>query len=244
MKTLRLSILSLLLPFLSFLLSACAHHAPVPPLDLNSATPAISARYVTERQHNDQHDGHVEHEGHEEVEDFQNEWIFHRNAQRIEVHVPAQQTGEVWLRDGKTVFYQKLFHADKKIVEYQMEDLSGLNVAVNWRTNELMIDPAILKQLSITGEDWIDGHPALELSGMVDAIDYDVVWLVDLNLPHSIEKRDADGNHERTKMLGLETSPMPDSAHYESIDYADLGDRERDPFVMKIQDHLIGGHRH
>lgn len=238
MQTMRFS----LLLTLSFLLNACAHHAPVPPLDLNSATPAISARYLTERQHVASE--HEHHEAHEEARDFENEWVFQRSAQRIEVHLPAQQTGEVWLRDGKTVFYQKLFHADKKIIEYQMEDLSGLNVAVNWRTNELMMDPAILQHLSVTDEDWIDGHPALELSGTVDAIDYDVVWLVDLNLPHSIKKRDGNGNHEHTQLLTLESTPMPDSSPYESIDYADLGDRERDPFVLKIQDHLIGGHAH
>lgn len=238
MLTLRLSVLLLL----SLLLNACAQHAPVPPLDLNSAAPAVSARYVTERKHVESE--HEHHEEHEEEQDFKNEWIFHRSAQRIEVNIPTQQTGEVWLRDGKTVFYQKLFHSDKKIVEYQMEDLSGLNVAVNWRTNELMIDPAILQQLHVTGEDWIDGHPALELSGTVDAIDYDVVWLVDLNLPHAIKKRDANGNHEHTQLLGLEPSTSPHYQDYESIDYADLGDRERDPFVLKIQDHLIGGHVH
>ena len=157
-----LTMRSSLLLSLPFLLNACAHHAPVPPLDLNSAAPAISARYVTERKHVESE--HEHHEEHEVEQDFKNEWIFQRSAQRIEVQLPAQQTGEVWLRDGKTVFYQKLFHADKKIVEYQMEDLSGLNVAVNWRTNELMIDPAILQQLHVTDEDWIDGHPALELA--------------------------------------------------------------------------------
>ena len=54
-----------------------------------------------------------------------------------------------------------------------------------------------------------------------------MVWLVDLNLPHSIKKRDGNGNHEHTQLLALEASPLPDSSHYESIDYADLGDRER-----------------
>lgn len=241
MLSLRFS-LFLLLPFL---LNACAQQAPVPPLDLNSAVPAVNARYVTERQQAEaNHKGHDEHEHHADADDFKNEWIFQRSAQRIEVLIPAQQTGEAWLRDGNTVFYQKLFHADRKIVEYQMEDLNALKVAVNWRTNELMLDPAILQQLHVTGEDWIDGHPALALSGTVNAIDYDVVWLIDLNLPHAITKHDAEGNREQTQLRALEQTPMPDNRNYEVIDYADLGDRERDPFVLKIQDHLIGGHAH
>lgn len=232
----------LLFILLPFLLNACAHQAPVPPLDLQGAVPEVSARFVTERLQVE----HKQHNAHKEDQSFKNEWLFYRTAQRIEVDIPAQQIGEVWLRDGKTVFYQKLFHADQKIVEYQMEDLSALDVSVSWRTNEWILDPAILQKLKVTGKDWIDGHPALKFSGSVDKIDYEVVWLVDLNLPHSLEKRDATGNQVRTELLSLEqTSESRNNyQHYETIDYADLGDRERDPFVMKIQGHLIGGNVH
>lgn len=231
---------SLSLLILVVLLTACAQQPPVPPLDIQMTLPEISARYATER-----HQAHDDHDH----EAFENEWLFWRSAQRIEVSVPRQQTGEVWLKDGRTLFYQKVFHADRKIVEYQHEDLNALNVAVSWQTNALMIDPAVLQQLAVVDEDWIDGHPALELEGTVDGIQYEVIWLVDVNVPYTLEKQDAKGNQERTQLQALYSAGditllAPDSRDYEIIDYADLGDRERDPFVLKIQNYLPGGHVH
>jgi hypothetical protein len=241
----RFSLLAVVL-----LLGACAQQAPVPPLNLQAALPDVSARYSTERhQARNEHDHHDNKQDNMQDRDIENEWLFWRSTQRIEVNVPRQQTGEIWLKDGNTYFYQKLFHADRKIVEYQREDLSALNVAVNWHTNALMIDPAVLQQLAITGENWINGHPALELEGTVDGIEYEVVWLVDVNLPYRLEKHDANGNHEHTQLQALypagdTTLATADSGDYEIIDYADLGDRERDPFVQKIQHYLLGGEVH
>lgn len=234
------------LVFLLLLTGACMQQPPVPPLNLSAELPAVSARFVTERHH--AHSAHND-QASTQGSHFDNEWHFWRNATRIEISIPRQHTGEAWLLDGSTIFYQKLFHADRKLVEYRMEDLSALNVKMNWRTNALMIDPAVLQQLQVTGEDWIDGHPALELTGTVDAITYAVVWLVDVNLPYSLEQHDASGNHERTRLQELHSTgdsalAAPNSRDYEIIDYADLGDRERDPFVLKIQGFLPGGQVH
>lgn len=230
------------------LLTACAQQSPVPPLNLDVPLVDVSARFVTERFHAG--DAHEEHDGHAGAEGTaRSEWQFWRTASRIEMNIPARQTGEVWMRDGNAIFHQKLFHADRKIVEYQSADLDALNVPVQWRTNELMIDPQVLQQLQVDAENWSDGHPVLELSGTVDGIEYEVVWRVDLNLPQQLSKQDADGNRETTRLLNVElmaqaSAQQPDSSGYEIIDYADLGDRERDPFVIRIQNQLPGGHAH
>lgn len=243
---------------LGLLLVACAQQPPVPALNLSAPLVDVSARFVTERVHAGAE--HSDHAGHDDANHddessahaaegtARSEWQFWRSAGRIEMNIPARQTGEVWMQDGNTLFYQKLFHADRKIVEYQSADLDALNVPVQWRTNELMIDPQVLQQLQVEDEHWIDGHPALELSGTVDGIEYDVVWRVDLNLPQQLSKQDAAGNRETTRLLDAQllsssTAP-PDSSQYEIIDYADLGDRERDPFVLKVQNQLPGGHAH
>ncbi len=229
---------AMLISMLLLLASGCAHQPPVPALDVDAALSDLNARYITERHHSD----------HDEA-DVRNEWLFWRSANRVEISVPRQQTGEVWLKDGKALFYQKLFHEDHKIVEYQSDDLDALDVNVNWQTNQLMLNPTVLKQLKVEGEHWIDNHPALELAGTVDGIRYQVMWLVDLNIPQQLEKRDASGNHEITTLQDVQSGSAslqtaPDSRHYEIIDYADLGDRERDPFVVKVQSHLVGGDVH
>jgi hypothetical protein len=60
---------------------------------------------------------------------------------------------------------------------------------------------------------------------------------------------DKKGNSEFTTLQEIIADPdgalvVPDSTHYEIIDYADLGDRERDPFVQRVQSHLVGGDWH
>lgn len=247
MKFLRVTAI---LTVVAILLSACAQQPPVPPLNLEAPLAAVSARFVTERVRvADERADHADHdEPAQQAGTVTSEWQLWRSAQRIEMLIPAQQTGEIWLQDRNMVFYQKLFHADRKIVEYQSADLDALNVPVQWRTNELMIAPQVLQQLTVADERWQDGHPLLELEGTVDGIDYAVEWRSDLNLPQSLSKQDAHGNRETTRLL--EAQPLasatvaPDSSRYEIIDYADLGDRERDPFVLKIQNQLPGGHVH
>ena len=107
---------------------------------------------------------------------------------------------------------------------------------------------SMMQQLKVVDERWIDTHPALELAGTVSGIHYQVTWLVDLNAPYRLERHDQAGNSELTTLqeIHVDTAALaaPDSRNYEIIDYADLGDRERDPFVLKVQSHLVGGHWH
>lgn len=234
-------------------LLGCAQKAPeppVPPLNLNASLVDVYAHFETARVHAEQKtEEHVSHQHGDPQGKYSNEWQFWRSKARVEMLIPAQKTGEVWMQDKNMVFYQKVFHADKKIVEYQSADLESLNVPVQWRTNELMIAPDVLLALKIKNSRWQDGAPVLSLQGRIDGIDYEVDWRTDLNLPLYLSKTDAAGNRETTRLL--EATPLaqgpaaPDNRAYEIIDFADLGDRERDPFVIKIQNQLPGGeHAH
>jgi hypothetical protein len=107
-------------------------------------------------------------------------------------------------------------------------------------------------QLKPVDERWIDGHPARVYRGTVDKQKVEIVWLVDINLPQSIVRHDLDGKLiEQTTLAELQPLtgskwPCRCGDGYEIIDYADLGDRERDQFVMRVQSQLPGGdfHRH
>lgn len=248
------------LPFLlvALWLGACAsspQQPPVPALDLAAPLPAVAARFVTQRIYApdaEAHDGHNAHAAETTPHDLKavsSEWLFWRSAQRVEMTIPGQQSGEAWWLDGKALFYQKLFHADKKIVEYQQADLEGLAVATDLRSRQLLLEPQVLQQLTVRGQRWQDGHPLLELEGTVNQIAYRVDWRTDLNLPQYLRKQDARGNRETTRLrqvqpLAQATVTPPDSQGYDVIDYADLGDRERDPFVIRIQQQLPGGDVH
>lgn len=226
-------------------LAGCATQPPVPPLNLEQTSTPVVARYTTTIHPGEEGDHH----GDEDVAPVSNEWVFSRSAERVEVFLPQQATGEAWLKDGPAMFYEKIFHADRKVIEYQPEDLSALNVEANWETNRLMLAPGVLAQLPIDGGFWEQGHPVSVLKGSVNGVDYEVHWLVDLNIPQSLVSLNSSGRREVTQLEGVvpenqQAGIIPASQGYDVIEYADLGDRERDPFVMKVQHFLPGGHQH
>jgi hypothetical protein len=111
-----------------------------------------------------------------------------------------------------------------------------------------LIDPQTLASLQETGSGWLAGHPARYYRGEVDGQQFTVQWLVDLNIPYSIERRHSD-EKEVTQMQAvylLAQSPWRynNGEDYEIMDYTDLGDRERDPFVMRVHAQLPGGEMH
>ena len=61
-------------------------------------------------------------------------WRFWRNRDRIERENLTAHSGEVWVQDGKTLFHTRLYHVDKRGIEYRNEDLQMLNVDRAWIT--------------------------------------------------------------------------------------------------------------
>lgn len=235
------------------LLAACAARQPVPPLDLVAVPSDISAQYKT------RHIAHVADTGlrrdgeqrHDDVA-IDVDWRIFRGASRIDIDNLSAQTGETWQRDGKVLIMRKLFHDDRKAIEYQMDDFAVLDMKPSWRKQAQLVDESLLLQLKAVDERWIGGHPARMYRGIVDKQQVEIVWLVDINLPQSIMRHALDGKLiEQTTLTELQplkgtkwTCRCGDG--YETIDYADLGDRERDKFVMRVQSQLPGGnvHRH
>jgi hypothetical protein len=61
----------------------------------------------------------IDHDGNSEVA----EWRYWRSANRVQRDDLQSQTGEIWQRDGATVFHTLLFHADRRGVEFEQADL-------------------------------------------------------------------------------------------------------------------------
>ena len=244
----------LLTVILVTVLAACASTRPVPPLDLASQLPDVAAGYVTTRKHEHSekyqyHEKtHPTEKGKTEPETSVVNWHLFRQQNRIDIDNITAHTGETWLRNGKTLVMRQLFHDDRKGVEYLMDDFAVLGMQPSWQQQALLFDPQVLQQLPEVGTEWVDGHPVRRYRGTVDGQQFDVQWLVDLNMPYAIVRTHAD-EQEVTQLQAvypLAQSPWQynNGEDYELIDYADLGDRERDPFVLKIQSQLPGGNVH
>ncbi|MCQ8129299.1 hypothetical protein [Methylomonas rivi] len=204
--------------------------------------PAVAAEFVTSRD-GDEHETSTE-EHHAEAETV--EWRLWRGKQQIVTERPQLGIGELWQLDGQALIHRKLYHADRRAIEFQQDDLKMLQAEPSWQKLSLMLDPKLLEQLTAGGIEWSDGYPLREYQGNVDGTEWHIVMRMDLALPSLIERRHGDFS-ERTELVTaypLGQSPwQPTSADsYEIIDYADLGDKETDPFVIKVQAQM--GHQH
>ena len=153
------------------------------------------------------------------------------------------------MQDGKTLFHTRLYHVDKRGIEYRNEDLQMLNVDRAWITLATLLDPRVIKALREDDDGWRHGYPYRRYTGKVDNSHWDVTVRTDRMLPVRIERRVVNGWVETVELLrsyeaGKTPWQPPNSSGYDLLDYADLGDHERDPFVMRIQALEGAGHVH
>ncbi len=213
-------------------------------IDLSSPNlPAVAAEFVTTRE-GEAHSPDA-HEEHQTQEDHVT-WRFWRDSQQITIERPQLALGELWQRDGQSIIHRKLYHADRRAIEFQDDDLKMLDAMPSWQKLTLLVDEKLLQQLTADELDWSDGVPTREYQGKVAETEWRIVMRMDLGLPMVIE-RQREGFSERTELTNayaLSQSPWQPtpSNSYDVIDFADLGDKEYDPFVIKVQAQM--GHEH
>lgn len=243
-----------LLPLLLIsLLSACTHTAPntstqpVPALTLTQPFTAVAAEFVTHRDKIAQHQhapGVIDSHPSKEVV----RWRFTRNENRLEIENLSANTGEIWIKDGQALFMQKVFHQDKHSIEYRMDDFAVLKMAPRWEQQALLVEPELFSQLQAGEPILSQGKPIRVYSGVIKGQQIELEWRVDLNLPQRI-KRVSPTLTEETRLVNAQTFQeadwkIQDTADYQVTDYTDIGDMERDPFIIKIQSQLPGGDVH
>lgn len=178
------------------------------------------------------------------------EWFMWRQPARVETRDGAGETGEVWRRaNNGEVAYQRVFHREKRIIEYTEGDLRALDRSPDWRSVAHLIAPSFLKDRLNEGERLeILGRPARRYTGMVDGVALEVLWLEEEQIPAQV--REIFKDQERLLLLKeiypLNRSPWPygQTADYEPTDYADIGDQEADPFLQYLLNAERPTHRH
>ena len=175
-------------------------------------------------------------------------WRMWRTADRLVREFDANETSEVWQRDGRTVFHTRYFHGPRRGIEFQQEDLSRLGAQPQWQGLAEVIPSEVLAKLTVLEEGVTDGHAWRRLEGTLDGVRWSVTMRTDLMLPVSLERHHGEVV-ERLTLLGAwpvhDAPRQPRSTEgYQVLDFADLGDNERDPFVMAVQGQLGLDHHH
>jgi len=178
------------------------------------------------------------------------QWHLWRSPERVEWLNISANTSEIWTKTSQDLwFYSKAFHTDQQIIEYSPVDLNLLQVAPAWQSFAAAVDPALLQKLSKTKKiNPLDGFQRIQYRGTLDHATYEVEWLPELSLATQVKIVEAGVTRvTELKQLLLTSSSIKipqNISRYRVIEYSDLGDMERDPFVMKIQHSLFGAQEH
>lgn len=176
-------------------------------------------------------------------------WLLWREPNRVETRLP-DGGGERWWRNARgDVHHQRLFHTQRRLIEYTPVDLRALGAAPAWERLAHLIDPAllggVLKRIDTATA---LGRPAVRYRGRVRGVRHEVLWLVRERLPARMQLR----YHDRTVTVRLkeihpmDRSPWPrtDTDTYLATDYADIGDDEADPFLRHLLNDAGPAHAH
>ena len=178
-------------------------------------------------------------------------WRLWRAADAVETQELDSPDAEAWHRDPRgQVTYFRVFHPEKRAIEYKATDLSISHSTPNWERLASVVAPEfIAKNLKQTGEERVLERAAIRYEGESGGSKFEVVWLTAEQIPAFVrETRDGDVSTIRLRAIHpLPESPWPHGLKdaYEIIDFADLGDKESDPTLqamLKRSGHA--GHRH
>ena len=177
------------------------------------------------------------------------DWEFERGADYVEISAPADRRAEQWVRDSKgRVWYSRIFHAERKVIEYQPTDLALGGISNSWDQIRSIIDPQQLEVLErTTNTKEIAGHRATVYRGNAQGVEIEVWWIEEMNVPALVSKR---GRRNSSTLRLVEIASTSGAAartapsDYELMDFSDLGDRHHDPFVERLMkyDGLWFGH--
>ena len=217
-------------------LSGCGARDTAPVrIGFDGTLPAVAAQYRTE----------VRQKG---MESVVVDWRFWREDDRIERENLRDRSGEVWQRDGTTLFHSRLYHAQQRGIDYQPGDLGMMGAVPQWAQQAWIVSPELLQKLTVHSSRERDGVVYQRYKGVYGDSTWDITLRLDSMLPQSIERRQG----ERIERIDLREvhalaaapwQPTP-SRDYGMIDFADLGDHERDPFVIGLQAAAGAAHAH
>jgi hypothetical protein len=212
------------------LLIACAHQSSEPlHIDALNALPDIAVEFETMVIESDK-------------QEHRYRWYFWRTANRVETQNLHDNTGETWTKSARgEVEYERVFHHEKQVIDYRSSDLKAIGAEPNWAAITTLLNPALAATLLSVGQTEVLGRAGIEYKNNNPENPVDLIWWVDDKVPAVIQRVD-QGNSLTTRLVAVHLLPPPSTTNYRHIDFADIGDKESDPFIQSILPKLKGSH--
>lgn len=168
-------------------------------------------------------------------------WTFQREADQV--MLSKGSIDELWHRDaGGQVRFERIFHDDRRVVDYSAGELAALNVATDWVSLSSLLGAPTLTALRVVSRRGSGAGERVVLAGRVGEDTFRVDWRPALQLPERMHRTERSG---RTTELVLEhhaaiapagwQAPGTRSAEYLRIDAADLGDMQYEAVARKSE---------
>ena len=209
-----------------------------------TAFPPLSALYETQ----------VFAEGHQTTAQGQTplRWYLWRDDQRVETRTVGGGFGEIWSRDSEgRISKEQVFPDDRAIVDYYPGDLAAMQKQLSWRHLQSLVDPhALGKYLKEVSSSRKTKTGLVKVfRGSLGGVSTEVHWLASISLPLLIRRRDPSRRivTRLVETWAVDAAPVPRSktetlAGYRRVDFADFGDKEKDPLVRKAT--RVAGRQH
>lgn len=133
----------------------------------------------------------------------------------------------------------RFFDEDHRAIEYQPGEVQYDNDTNQWQRMYQLVTQQMLQDMELTSSKGqgcdLEQHYQLEKDGVMISM----IWLSNLNLVSEMtETTEAGSRHWQMSELINEQSKVKaafsERDAYQSTDYADIGDNESDPFLMKM----------
>ena len=211
-------------------LSACTHQ-PNAPLHIGALNtlPDVAAEFETTVIESDK-------------QEHRYRWYFWRTANRVETQNLHDNSGEVWTKSATgEVEYERVFHNEKQIINYRSSDLNAIGAEPNWTAITTLLNSAQVATLMSDGQTEILGRAGIEYKNNNAEHPLNLVWLADDKIPALIQRVE-QGHPLITRLVAVHLLPHQSTVNYRHIDFADIGDKESDPFIQSILPKLKGSH--
>lgn len=194
--------------------------------------PALHARFAMKHA-----DGRVEH------------MELVRSRDRIEHRFIERGYSELWLRDARgELEHVRAFPQDGKSVHYTAGDLRTIHLTADWRALNSLLSERELSALRQAGKPRsFAAHTVRQLRGTLRGQPAQLGWIDAVALPAQLTLGTGQ-DKVVVSLLALSdctaTLCGDDTASLRSLEFADLGDMEYDPFVRRYLAHQDHGHAH
>lgn len=231
------------------ILNGCSTLTPQPShFVMMTDPPALTAEYETTVVSTHGEDHHQQQ--HQQPESEQNyQWRFWRSSNHIQTYNQQDNSGEAWSKSARgEISYQRLFHAQQQIIDYVPGDLKAIGSNVDWPMLATLLNQEMIQDLVCTDDIDSQSRPIQHCHSRSKPEKLQIDWLTQEQLPASITLTEHDQRMTSRLLTSypLAKSPWqePSSNHYRLTDFADLGDKENDPFIKSILSKIKGGASH